>query len=204
MRKAQTQAITLVLISGIIIALMGFAYSWGKPLIDKRTIATQFSSAAKFMEDLDKEIVDMAGSCSFAGGCEKILELPVPGIIRLDEPNNSIIYEFDVSQPLITQGEVFFNTADNGTHVRYGETPGVITLKGKSLSEGSYRLIFSVRYRELYTMEPPKGYVIELSKFTSGSGNNRIVVSYDGSETRSGQAYNSGDLVVSKIKVQAL
>ena len=204
MRKAQTQAITLVLISGIIIALVGFAYAWGKPMIDKRSIVADFTAATRFMEDLDKEIVEMAGTCSFAGACEKILELPVAGIIRLDEPNNSIIFEFVVNQPLITDGEVLFNTVDNGTVARYGETPGVVSLKGKTESQGNYRLIFSARYRELYNDDPFKSYKIDLSEFTGGSGNTRIVISYDGSETISGGGYGNRDLVISRIKVQPL
>jgi hypothetical protein len=201
MNKGQTQAITLVLISGIIISLVGFAYTWGKPLIEKRTVITQFTSAVRFMDDMDKKIVDMAGTCSLEGACEESLDLPVPGLIRLDESANKIVYEFQVSQPLITEGEVLFNTVDNGSVARYGETPGVISLKGERISEGSYTLRFSARYRELDSDEPLKGYKIQLIKSESDSGNNKIIISYSGSETQSGKAHNNGDLVISKIKV---
>ncbi len=204
MRSAQTQAVTLVLISGIIIALVGFAYAWGKPMIEKRTVVTQFTSVVRFMEDLDSKIVDMAGTCSFAGACEEIFELPVSGLVILNESENTITYEFQVNQPLITRGEVLFNTLDNGTVARYGETPGVISLKGESLSAGLYTLKFLLRYRELDSYEPIKGYKIEMIKSGAESGNTKIIISYDGSETRSGQAYNNGDLIVSKIKVQPI
>jgi hypothetical protein len=206
MRKVQTQAITLVLISGIVISLVGFAYSWGKPLIDKRSVITQFTSAVRFMEDLDGKIVEMAGTCSLAGACEEDFSLPVPGLIRLDEDANTIIYEFNANQQLLDpEGEVLFNTMDNGTIARYGETPGVISLKGKRVTAtGTYMLVFSLRYRELDSDEPWKGYKIKLVKSGSDSGNNKIVVSYDGSETQPGGAVNGGDLIISKIKVQTM
>lgn len=204
MGKAQTEVITLVLISGIIISLVGFAWTWGEPMIQKRSTITQFTSAVRFMENLDKKITDMAGTCSSDGTCEETLTLPVPGLITLDETNNVIIYTFDVDQPLITTGEVFFNTADNGTVARYGETPSVISLKGQAAHAG-YALIFSLRYRELDSNEPLRGYKIQLmSQSGKLSGNSKIIISYGNPETRTGRAQNGGDLIVSKIKVQPL
>ena len=202
--KAQTQAITLVLLTAIIISMIGFAYSWGKPMIDKRSVTTQFTSSVRFMEQLDRKIVDMAGTCSFGGACEEILELPFPGIIRLDESSNSIVYEYVVNQPLISGGEVLFNTADDGDVVRYGETPGVISLTGDGMDANQYNIKFLLRYRELDSNDPPKGYKIELVRSGPASGNSKISISYDGSETRPGQAHHSGDLIVSKIKVQTI
>jgi hypothetical protein len=203
-RKAQTEAITLVMISGIIIALVGLAYMWGKPMIDKRSVVTEFTAAVRFMEDLDKKIVDMAGSCSFAGACEDTLILPVPGMILLNETTNTITYTFIVNQPLITKGEVLFNTADNSSFARYGETPGIISLKGESLQPGVYTLLFSLRYRELDSDEPWKGYLIRLVKSGKTEGNSKIMFSYEGLETQPGAAHNNGDLIVSNIKVQPI
>ncbi len=205
MRKVQTQAITLVLISGVVISLVGFAYSWGRPMIDKRSVITQFTSSVRFMEDLDSKIVDMAGACSSAGACEESFDLPVPGLIRLDEPANTIIYEFQVNQPLVDpEGEVLFNTMDNGTIARYGETPGVISLRVKKETTGTYTLKFYLRYRELDSEEPWRGYKIQMIKSGPDSGNNRIIISYDGSETQSEEAVNGGDLIISKIKVHTM
>jgi hypothetical protein len=205
MRKAQTEAITLVLISGIVISLVGFALTWGQPMIQKRSAITQFTSAVRFMEDLDKKIVNMAGACSSEGACEETMDLPVPGLIILNESSNTILYEFDVNQPLITRSEVLFNTVDNGTVARYGETPGVISFRGQNAGTNTYTLIFSLRYRELDSSEPWKGYKIQLLNQSGRlSGNSKIIISYGNPETRAGQAHNGGDLVVSKIRVQPL
>jgi hypothetical protein len=202
MGKAQTEAITLVLISGIVISLVGFAYAWGKPMIEKRSTLTQFTSAIRFMEELDNSIVGMAGTCSSAGSCEETLTLPVQGMITINETKNTISYTFFVNQPLLTRGEIFFNTADNGTVARYGETPGVISMIGSRYPSGVYELTFMSRYRELDSEEPWRGYLIKLVKSGKESGTTKILISYDGTETQANAAYNHGDLVLSKIKVQ--
>jgi len=203
MKKAQTQAITLVLISGIVISLAGTAYLWGKPLIEKRSTLTQFSSAVKFMKDLDKSIVDMAGTCSSRGACEEGFTLPVPGTMRLDTDTNSLIYEFQVAQPLATEDEIPLNTGNLGEIARYGETPGVLTLQGTK-EEGINTLKFVLRYRELDNDQIFRGYRIEFKKSGKLSGNDRLNIRYDGSETRSGAAANSGNLIVSKMIITFL
>ncbi|MEM5871779.1 MAG: hypothetical protein QW051_02820 [Candidatus Aenigmatarchaeota archaeon] len=202
-KKAQTEAIALVLIAGIIISLASAAYMWGKPMIEKRSVITQFSSALRFMEELDKKIVSIAGSCSSIGSCEDTLTLPVNGLISVDDANNRIVYEFVVSQPLLTKGEIFFNTGDNSSVARYGETPSIISLKGEK-KDGQYMLIFYLRYRELDSYEPWKGYIIQLNSEGKKTGTNKIMISYDGSETKTSGAHHKGDLLVSKIKVQPI
>jgi len=203
-KKAQIEAITLVLIGGIVIGLVGLAYTWGKPIMDKRSVVTQYMSARNFMETLDKKITSMVSSCISAGSCEETLNLPVPGIISVDEANNLIIYRFVVNQPLISKGEVLFNTGDNSSVTRYGETPSVISLKGEKSAQGEYLLVFTLRYRELDSEKPWKGYLIKLVKSGKSDGNSKIIFSYDGSETIPEGANHRGDLIVSKIKVQPI
>jgi hypothetical protein len=201
MRKAQTQVITLVMISGIVIALAGAAYMWGKPMIEKRTTITQFTSAVRFMEDLDKRIVDIARSCVTPGACEESLTLPINGLVVADMTNNSITYEFVITQPLITEGEIPINTGNTGEVAAYGETPGVIKMIGDR-SGAVYKLRFILHYRELYNEKQGRGYKIKLEG--SGSGTNKILVSYSGSETLANQGYYGGDLILSKMKIQTV
>jgi len=199
MKKAQVQAVTLVLISGIVIALAGAAYMWGKPMIEKRTTITQFTSAVRFMEDLDRSIVDVARSCITPGACEESLTLPITGFMSVDSGNNTITYEFVVTQPLITEGEIPLNTGNIGEVAAYGETPGVILMRGDK-TEGVYKLRFTLHYRELYNNEQEIGYKIKLQG--SGTGTNRILITYSGSETLPNQGWYGGDLVLSKMGVQ--
>ena len=60
MFKGQVQAISLVLVAGIVMSLAGAAYFWGKPLMEKRSSMTDVATAEAFIIQLDKEIVDVA------------------------------------------------------------------------------------------------------------------------------------------------
>lgn len=199
MKKVQTQAISLVLISGIVIALAGAAYMWGKPMIEKRTTITQFTSAVRFMEDLDKKIVELVRSCVTPGACEESLTLPISGLMTVDANNNSITYEFVITQPLLTQGDIPLNTGNIGEVAAYGETPGVIIMRG-GMFGSVYKLRFTLHYRELYNDKQGRGYKIKLQG--TGTGTNRIMITYSGSQTIPDQGWYGGDLVLSKMDVQ--
>ena len=201
MKKAQTQVVTLVLISGIVIALAGAAYMWGKPMMEKRATITQFTSAVHFMEDLDRKIVELARTCVTPGACEDSLTLPINGLISVDSGRNTITYEFVITQPLITEGWIPLNTGNTGEVASYGETPGIINMTG-SRSGGAYKLKFELHYRELYNNEQGKGYKIKLQG--KGTGTNKIFITYSGSETLPDQGWYGGDLLVSNIDVRVV
>jgi hypothetical protein len=199
--KAQTQAISLVLISGIVIALVGTTYFWGKPLIEKRTTMTQYTSALRDMEDLDKIIVDMANNCRTPDGCSETKAFTTPGLITVDPNKNEITYEFYVPQPLITDTKVPMNTGNTGDIVDFGETAGVIEFEGVS-TEAGYKLKFALRYRQKYNKQQCKGYKINLTDPSSGT--NKITVIYKGEDIVPGKAKDGCDLVFDYIKAQAL
>jgi hypothetical protein len=191
--KAQVEAITLVLISGIVIALVGGAYLWGKPLIEKRTDATDIANAINFAENLNKKIIDIAKTCTTPGACESSLDLPSKGVVTINESDNSIIYEFNINQPLITD-EIPINTGNIDEIANFGETPSIIWMKG-SVSGDAYKITIKIKYRELLDESQKKGYIIKLTG--RGSGRNKIMVSYDGYEV--GRDFLGNDLIITKI-----
>jgi hypothetical protein len=197
--KGQVEAITLVLIGGIVIALVGGAYLWGKPLIEKRTAVTDISSSIRFMEDLDQKIVDLAKSCTGSATCEQSINLPSKGFVTIDTADNSLSYEFLISQPLVTENEIPINTRNVDTVARFGETPSVIWMSGMPVGD-QYKILFRIKYRELLDNDQKKGYMIKLSGI--GRGTNRIVVSYDGNDVISDPMGN--DLVVTNINVRLI
>ena len=73
-RIGQTEAISMVLVSGIVISLVGAAYFWGMPMIDKRSAATEFTSAANMMDSINEKIISIASS----GGGSVELDLSKP------------------------------------------------------------------------------------------------------------------------------
>jgi hypothetical protein len=205
-RKAQTQVITIVLLSGILISLVGTAYLWGIPLISKRTSVTDFLSAEDFIVKLDQKITEIANSGSgeasvgFSKGSIKVVPYN-----DLSSDNNSITYEFPITQPLVMGKSVILKTSVLGENATYGEAePRIINMTSES-APPDYKLNFNLHYRELDTRDQPyKGYKIALER-GSITGSNQVVVSYDRTEILSGQrADKQGDLIVTYIKISVV
>jgi hypothetical protein len=207
-QKAQTEVISIVLISGIVIGLVGVAYMWGMPLISKRTAVTDFLSAEDFVVKLNDKIVDISNS----GSGEATLTIP-KGLIRIkpynplnfrDPDANSLILEAVVNQPLILGNSVVLKTNVLGENATYGEAePRVINLSSQSYGQ-DYKLVFTVHFRELDTRNQPlKGYLIAVEQGTI-TGANQVVISYAGTQVISNGAANGGDLILTKIKIDAV
>ena len=198
--KAQTQALSLVLIAGIVIAMIGLAYAWGMPLIQKRTTITEFSTAQNFILTLDSKITEIVNS----GVGEFRLDIP-SGFVRVidygasDPDNNSIIMEFITNQPMIMNAsQVLLKTTSFGEVGTYGESePRIITLTGEGFGTG-YKMEIKLHYRELDTKT--KGYKIAL-KPTTLTGGKSVRLSFDRNLVQPGNASNGGDLILTYIKI---
>jgi hypothetical protein len=208
--KAQTEVITIVLISGIVIGLVGVAYMWGIPLISKRTAVTDFLSAEDFVVKLNDKIVDIANS----GSGEATLAIP-KGRINVSDydssdlhnpQKNNIILETVVNQPLVLGNSVVIKTNVLGENATYGEAePRIINLSSQIYGQ-DYKLIFTLHFRELDTRSQPlKGYLIAVQQGTV-TGNSQVMVSYAGTEVNPGgkKAANGGDIILTKIKVDVI
>lgn len=199
--KAQTQALSLVLIAGIVIAMIGLAYAWGMPLIQKRTTITEFSTAQNFILSLDSKITEIVNS----GAGEFRLDIP-SGFVRAidygasDPDNNSIIMEFITNQPMIMNAsQVLLKTTSFGEVGTYGESePRIITLTGEGFGTG-YKMEIKLHYRELDT--ETRGYKIALKPITS-TGEKSVKLSFDKNVVQPGNASNGGDLVLTYVNVE--
>jgi hypothetical protein len=183
MMKAQVQAISLVIITGIVMSLAGAAYLWGKPLMEKRSSITDISTAESFMAQLDKEIVGITRNKG-----EKSVNIPnVPGAsFIVDEAQNAIIFKFLTNQPMIAIGDKAMPIPIETTHIEkngtYGESPRTITLQGEAYGT-EYLLTLKMTYRTLFTASAPKkAYQISV-RSASKTGNSRISVAYGGTAT---------------------
>ncbi len=183
MRKGQVQAISLVLITGIVMSLAGAAYFWGKPLIEKRSSITDIATAESFMLQLNDEILDVARNKG-----EKTLNIPpVPGaVMSINETENGIIFQFLSSQPMLKLGDESMPIPIETDHIEpigsYGESPRTITLESSSY-ESQFMMTIRLAYRELRVESvPQKGYKILLES-VGKTGNDKVSVSYGGTET---------------------
>lgn len=205
--KGQSNIISIFLITSIVIALVGIAYTWGMPLIEKRTTSTDFEIAKSFALKINQEVISIANGDSN----QKSLTLPLGSAMAfayddISGDNNSIVYEFLTNQPLVFPGNVFYigdtSFEDTSKEVgTYGEaSPSVITLTSRKVGTG-YVMKIRIRFRELDTTSSPKrGYVIAINSLPN-IGKSFITISFDGAETVKDAAFNGGDLVKTKVKV---
>ena len=88
--KAQTQIISVVLIMGLAVGVIGASYMWGAPLIEKSQTETSLSQAEKNMELINSMIVDVVKT-----GGQKTKQIQFDGtleILAFNTGYNSIVY----------------------------------------------------------------------------------------------------------------
>lgn len=205
MFKAQTEVVTMVLITGIVISLVGTAYLWGAPLINKRTSIIEVDTGKEFVERLDKTIVDIANS----GTGERILDIP-NGILTVygnntDDPNNnSIVYDITTDQQMMFPGTVVFLSDTRDLVGVYGEVdPQIVTMTGVE-SNFIHGIQIKSHYRELDTEQanPQKGFRIIINEDAGVLlGDSKVTVSFNKVETLPSRASNGGDLIVTHVNV---
>ena len=184
MRKAQVQAISLLLITGIVLSLAGAAYFWGKPIIEKRSTITDIATAESFMLQLNDIIIDVARNKG-----EKSLNIPslASASLFVNESENGIAFRFLSNQPMLTIDDKSVPVPIQSKHIEpngtYGESPRVITLESRAY-ETAFLMVIKLIYRELHTKAVPKmGYKIVMVS-AGKTGNSKVSVSYDGTETQ--------------------
>ena len=209
--KAQTNVISLVIIAGMVIALVGSAYVWAVPLIEKRATVTEYDVVERFMLELNEKIVDIANT----GSGTTSLEIPrgVLTVMPHNYPdgivNNTISMDFFVSQPIIMEGSVVPVRTSSLDYVgEYGKTePRIITLS-RSPGSSQVNLIMNMTYRELRSTTP-KGYLIALCPATDFvacdtgmSGRGEVTVSYGETSVVPRNPEDGGDLTLTKLRIE--
>lgn len=202
MKKAQVEVLSVLIITGIVIALVGTAYFWGVPLIEKRTAVTDLSIAEKFILDLDKKIKEIAN----AGGGEAELEIPF-GLVRVTPYDgndktgkNNITLEFISKQPLVLGTKGFLKTNNLDDPAAYGSEPRIIRMIGESSGAG-YLISLNMHYRELYSDND--GFIIAL--YTGAGekvGKNMVSISFINNTVMAGEASKGGNLILTYLQVR--
>ncbi|MBN1896531.1 MAG: hypothetical protein JW789_02275 [Candidatus Aenigmarchaeota archaeon] len=209
-RKAQVQAITMVLMAGVVISLVGAAWFWGKPLIEKRSTATEIATAEEFIIELDRQIVEVARS----GGSKSVRIPSIAGAslyvndTQLAAFGNEVTFSFTTDQAMIEMGgdsaSVPVETFDENHVGSYGGSPRIITLDGNELSNSQFRMTLRLRYRQLDDTTSDRGYQIVLNdggRVTDRAAS-MVTVTFLGTETISGDCCSgAGDTLETKINV---
>lgn len=174
----------MVLIAGIVLALAGTAYFWGKPLMEKRSTITDVNTAKSFILELDRQITEVSRN-----GGEKSLNIPaIAGAsFHVDEAGNGIIFRFLSSQALMDTGQgsvaLPVETYDDDPVGNYGDSPRRIYLQGEPAENEQFLLTLNMTYRQLNADNPPRGYIIKLIDGGNMAGSNvprRVSVKFAG------------------------
>lgn len=208
-RKAQTQIISAILITGIVLGVVSVSYLWGVPLIQKSQTNTQITIAENLMTNIQKAIDDVVQT-----GTQKSILVNLDGKLEVSEDQNSIFYTITTKGLGIMAGDwiplndqnmfgIQGTTENQSVGVVGVNKAGVII--AKSIVAGDqYQTIFRLAYRELDDMETKEGHLVQIKEvgnnIATGGQKNLIIKREDilQSETPS---KSGGKLLITTVSV---
>lgn len=182
------EAISAILITGILLGVVGSIYLWGIPLIEKNMDFSVLESAEGFMRNLDEKINGVANH----GGREQI-EIPL-GVIN---------FESDIDLEIETRNTIYASeawiplgknecTKEEG---KWGiDDPDILCMIGQKVGE-KYKTKYNLRYIELKL--GIKSYKIELVGEGSGREKNSIIIERTGTQ-------REGDSVTTLVSIKII
>jgi len=214
--RGQVQPISAVIITGIVVSLVGVAYFWGVPMMQKQSSMSEYATTERFITDLKNSIEELARS----GAGKTSLDLNGRAVTLLPygddgEGNNTLVMTFFMEQPLIFPNATLYMGATSFEDINYTGTYGEASpaiVKITSAPFGTqYILTAEIIYRELLRNDiPRKGFEIALCPARKSScntvmkGSNKISMSFDKNIVKPVEAANGGDLVLTYIEIELL
>lgn len=178
MLKAQSDIISAVIIILIAVGLVGTAYTWGIPLIQKQQDTAVVQRVANYFStsnanSLPKKIVSVAtngGEDTFTIDVNGLWQLVPSGSVTQD--NNSISFTFfsKVSNVAASQGWVTLNGVPCPPSTgNVGDDPYAICARADPLSNG-FNVTYRVQFRPLCSStQCTQGYEIYLLQPSAGT-----------------------------------
>jgi hypothetical protein len=191
--KGQHEALSVIMISGILIGVVGSVYFWGIPLIQKNKDIALLENSESFIKNLNDKIKYIANY----GGRDEI-KISLPGFVRFNTDKSlELLVETD-GTIYAKDAEISMDkndcTASTGTWGIQG--PEVICVKSTGIGESSYRTIFSLRYINLTT--GAKTYFINLTGNPSSGGlDHFIIIGNKGTST-------DGNLISTMVEISII
>lgn len=171
--KGQTTALGAVLLVGVLIAIIGSVYVWGKPIVEK----WESVSAYEYAKAKQVEVRDALSQVSKAEGSQYSVALDLTHLgIVLEEgaaysnesgvaivKENAIDLYTDKALPVVMGGAwvLIDPTEDNFYPVGQMESDGAGVLLAMNVYDKTYVRLW---YRDLYDNETQKYYRIQLQK----------------------------------------
>lgn len=210
MMKGQQEALSAVLISGILIGVVGSVYFWGVPLIQKNKDISLLENSESFMRDLDTKIKSIANN----GGRDQIV-IPVPGtasfdgqIITLSIETEGTIYSTNAQIPLgrSSSSTLQIDLTDPSKPVQYGvwgvDDPVLYNVISRQLDKNKYKNDYTLEYVQLRNSKTLKDFKINLAgSAASGGLDKTIVIESQGDTTAN---VNGRNLISSNVKISII
>jgi len=189
-RKGQQEVVSIILISGILIGVVGSVYFWGVPLIQKNKDIATLENSEAFMRNLNNKIKFVATN----GGRDQ-LPITIPGIVRFIPDDAGIpaiklivdtegtIYSTGAEIPLGKNTECGL---DDGTFAV--DDPETLCVESGVVSQKDFRTSYTLKYLNLSRTDILQNFQIKLTG-TETSGGERNVVVF---ENKGQQRQNTG------------
>ena len=179
MSKGQQEALSAVLISGILIGVVGSVYFWGVPLIQKNKDISLLESSEAFMRQLDEKIRSVANN----GGRDSIV-ISVPGIvsfdgetIRLTIETQGTIYATDAEIPLGRNSASTLTQRGGALYGSWGvDDPVLFNVKSIKMGENDYRNEYTLTYIELRNSKSLRDFRIDLTGSGASGGQDKTII----------------------------
>lgn len=207
--KGQQEALSAVLISGILIGVVGSVYFWGIPLIQKNKDIALLETSEAFMRELDAKIKSVANN----GGRDQII-VTVAGladfdgqIMKLSIETEGTIYAVDAQIPLGRSSASNLNVDLSGASpISYGiwgiDDPVLFNVISRKTSENKYKSDYTLEYIELRNANTLKDFQINLTGTPASGGlDSTIVIESLGDMT---VAKDGRTLIKSNVKISIL
>lgn len=213
--KGQSDIIAVVLIVLIAIALLGVAYTFGLPLINKNQDQALSNRVDAFFSQTNSNSLPAKIQAVANGGSKDQVTLDVTGITRLAPGgtagvnNNSIDFSFQssVSTKGADQGWISLSGAQCSPGPVPGiigqDQPSVVCARADKVSANLYNITYRVYFRELDDAQQRSGFLISLeqhpaSSLISSGGSPNIRIEFD---KRQEVVQGSKDLIITYVKI---
>lgn len=205
--KAQSNIIGAILIVVIAIALVGVAFTFGLPYIQKnQDRALEERVDAVFDETNANSLPAKIKSVANNGG-KDIVEINVEGVTILDPAENSISFSFRSSVTSYAAGSGWVTLSGESCPPPVGNIgvhePIVVCVRADQITADSYNITYKLYARELEDAEQRNGFKINLlqhpaSSLVSSGSSTTVRVEFD---ARRPETVGSKNLINTDVKI---
>lgn len=171
------EILSVVLISGILIGVVGSVYFWGVPLIQKNKDISTLENSEDFVRNLNNKIKNVANS----GGRDRLI-INIPGLVTFDGSEINLIVD--------TEGVIYASNAEIPLDINpcamttgtFGiDDPEVLCVKSQKISDRSFRTTYTLKYIILQSNETIRDFQINLTGgLQTGGLDNTVIIDNKG------------------------